>query len=34
MGIRKSVYALAAAEVEALREAFLAVMGLRDERGY
>jgi tyrosinase len=25
---------LAAAEVEALREAFLAVMGLRDERGY
>jgi hypothetical protein len=27
MGIRKSVYALAAAEVEALREAFLAVMG-------
>ena len=34
MGVRKSVYALAAAEVEALREAFLAVMGLRDERGY
>jgi tyrosinase len=34
MGVRKSVYALTAAEVEALREAFLAVMGLRDERGY
>jgi hypothetical protein len=34
MGVRKSVYVLAAAEVEALREAFLAVMGLRDERGY
>src|SRR5215216_906251 len=34
MGVRKSVYALATAEVEALREAFLAVMELRDERGY
>ena len=34
MGVRKSIYALAAAEVEALREAYLAVMGLRDERGY
>jgi hypothetical protein len=34
MGVRKSVYALAAVELEALREAFLAVMGLRDERGY
>ena len=34
MGVRTSVYALTAAEVEALREAFLAVMGLRDERGY
>jgi tyrosinase len=34
MGVRKSVYALAAAELEGLREAFLAVMGLRDERGY
>jgi tyrosinase len=34
MGVRKSVYVLAAAEVEALREAYLAAMGLRDERGY
>ena len=34
MGVRKSVYALTAAEVEALREAFLAAMELRDERGY
>jgi tyrosinase len=34
MGVRKSVYVLTAVEVEALGEAFLAVMGLRDERGY